>query len=142
MNLTQVNRKASHIYGFGGLILLSCSYYPKQFKDSTQFLLKSQQNFFQIQKVHPTVNMESQRTPNRQKKILEQKSWRHLISENITKVQEPKSVVLGIKCVLSCSVVLTLCDLLACSPPGSSVQGISQARILEWVALCFFRGSS
>ena len=29
---------------------------------------------------------------------------------------------------------LTLCDLLDGSPPGSSVQGILQARILEWVA--------
>ena len=34
------------------------------------------------------------------------------------------------------------CDLLACSPPGSSVHGISQARILEWVAISFARGSS
>ena len=29
---------------------------------------------------------------------------------------------------------LTLCDLMDCSPPGSSVHGILQARILEWVA--------
>ena len=28
---------------------------------------------------------------------------------------------------------LTLCDLKDCSPPGSSVHGIFQARILEWV---------
>ena len=28
------------------------------------------------------------------------------------------------------------------SPPGSSVHGIFQVRILEWVAICFFRGSS
>ena len=31
---------------------------------------------------------------------------------------------------------------MACSPPGSSVHGISWARILEWVAISFFRGSS
>ena len=30
---------------------------------------------------------------------------------------------------------LTLCDPVDCSPPGSSVHGISQARILEWVAI-------
>ena len=36
----------------------------------------------------------------------------------------------------------TLCDLMDCSPPGSSVHGISQARILEWVAISFSRGSS
>ena len=29
---------------------------------------------------------------------------------------------------------LTLCDSVDCSPPGSSVHGILQARILEWVA--------
>ena len=29
-----------------------------------------------------------------------------------------------------------------CSPPGSSVHGILQARILEWVAIPFYRGSS
>jgi len=33
----------------------------------------------------------------------------------------------------------TLCDLMDCSPPGSSVHEISQARILEWVAISFSR---
>ena len=36
----------------------------------------------------------------------------------------------------------TLCDPLDCSRPGSSVHGISQTRILEWVATPFSRGSS
>ena len=36
----------------------------------------------------------------------------------------------------------TLCDPMDCSPPGSSVHGIFQARILEWVATSFFRESS
>ena len=31
---------------------------------------------------------------------------------------------------------------LDCSPPDSSVRGILQARILEWVAIPFSRGSS
>ena len=35
-----------------------------------------------------------------------------------------------------------LCNPIDCSPSGSSVCGISQARILEWVAISFFRGSS
>ena len=34
---------------------------------------------------------------------------------------------------------VTLCDLMDCSPPGSSVHGILQARILEWVAMPFSR---
>ena len=38
----------------------------------------------------------------------------------------------------SCS---TLCQTMDCSPPGSSVHGILQARILEWVAISSSRGS-
>ena len=37
---------------------------------------------------------------------------------------------------------LTLCDPMDCSPPGSFVCGILQARILEWVAIPFSKGSS
>ena len=34
------------------------------------------------------------------------------------------------------------CDPMDCGPPGSSVHGISQSRIMEWVAISFSRGSS
>ena len=37
------------------------------------------------------------------------------------------------------SVCLTLCDLIYCNPPGSSVHWILQARIREWVAISFSR---
>ena len=37
---------------------------------------------------------------------------------------------------------LTLCDPIDGSPPGSSVHRILQARVLEWVAIPFSRGSS
>ena len=40
---------------------------------------------------------------------------------------------------LSC---LTLCDPMDCSLPGSSVHGIFQAGVLQWVAISFSRGSS
>ena len=36
----------------------------------------------------------------------------------------------------------TLCDPMDCSLPGSSAHGVLQARILEWVAIPFSRGSS
>ena len=36
----------------------------------------------------------------------------------------------------------TLCNPVDYNPPGSSVHGILQARILEWVAMPFSRGSS
>ena len=44
--------------------------------------------------------------------------------------------------VLVAHLCLTLCDPMDCSLPGSSVHGILQARILEWVAIPFSRGSS
>ena len=37
---------------------------------------------------------------------------------------------------------LTLCDPLDCNRPGFSISGILQARILEWVAITSFKGSS
>ena len=42
-------------------------------------------------------------------------------------------------CAQSCP---TLCDPMDCSPPGSSVHGLFQARILGWLVICSFRGSS
>ena len=42
----------------------------------------------------------------------------------------------------SLQLCLTLCDLMDYSPAGSSVCGILQARIMEWVALPFSKGSS
>ena len=44
--------------------------------------------------------------------------------------------------VLVAQLCLTLCDLVNCSSPGSSVHGILQARILKWVAIPFSRGLS
>ena len=45
------------------------------------------------------------------------------------------------KKVLVAQLYLTLCNPMECSPPGSSVHGILQAKILEWVAISFSRGS-
>ena len=50
---------------------------------------------------------------------------------------EEKSQVTQVLVAQSCP---TLCDPMDCSPPGSSVHGIFQARILEWVAISFSRG--
>ena len=44
--------------------------------------------------------------------------------------------------VLVAQSCLTLCDPMDYSPPGSSVHGILQARVLEWVAISSSRGSS
>ena len=45
-------------------------------------------------------------------------------------------------CMLVAQSRPTLCDSMDCIPPGSSLRGILQARILEWVAIPFPRGSS
>ena len=44
--------------------------------------------------------------------------------------------------VKAAQLCLILCDPMDCSLPGSSIHGILQARILEWVAISFSRGSS
>ena len=44
-------------------------------------------------------------------------------------------------CYLVTKLCPTLCDPMDCSPPSSTAHRISQARILEWVAISFSRGS-
>ena len=51
------------------------------------------------------------------------------------------NAMLYISCLVAKS-SLTLCNPMDYSPLGSSVHGISQARMLEWVAISFSRGSS
>ena len=46
------------------------------------------------------------------------------------------------RCCLVTELYLTLCDSMDCSPPGSSVHGVFQARILDLVATSFSRRSS
>ena len=49
----------------------------------------------------------------------------------------------GFNCCCCCLVAqscLILCDTMDCSPPGSSIHGIFQARVLEWVAISYSRG--
>ena len=49
--------------------------------------------------------------------------------------------ILKIICVNMCAkspqLCSTFCDPMDCSPPGSSVHGILQARVLEWGAIAF-----
>ena len=55
---------------------------------------------------------------------------------------EPRSPALEVKWSEVTQPCPTLCDPVDCSPPGSSIHGILQARILEWGAVSFSRGSS
>ena len=52
------------------------------------------------------------------------------------------TIVVKWKCeMLVAQSYLTLCDPMVCNPPGSSVNGIFHARIMEWVAIPFSRGT-
>ena len=67
-----------------------------------------------------------------------------ILSEEVPRQKGHTRFKLKSVCVLSKSLQSypTLCDPMDCSPPGSSVHGILQARILEWVATPSSRGSS
>ena len=54
-------------------------------------------------------------------------------------IPAPSDIDIDIEVAVSCP---TLCDPMACSLPGSSVHGIFQARVLEWVAISSSRRSS
>ena len=56
--------------------------------------------------------------------------------------QDLSGRVMETECVCACSPGPALCNPMDCSPPGSSVPGIFQARILEEVATSSSRGSS
>ena len=57
-------------------------------------------------------------------------------------MERTPEVPASIRDILSLSGVLLFCDLMDSTLPGSSVHGILQAKILEWVAISFSRGSS
>ena len=61
--------------------------------------------------------------------------WLHFID----KVSGDWSACVHVESLQYCP---TLCDPMICIPPGSSVHGISQAGILEWVAISYSRGFS
>ena len=64
------------------------------------------------------------------------------INNEWLKIKWPCVCVCVCVCVWVAQLCLTLCDRMDCSPPGPSIRGILQARILEWVAVPFPRGSS
>ena len=68
-------------------------------------------------------------------KVTTTKSAHSLSKPRILKNLHWKKVLVPQSC-------LTLCDPVDCSPPGSPVHGILQARTLEWVAISSSRGSS
>ena len=79
-----------------------------------------------------------------QKLAMDRVAW-HAALHGVTKSQTCLSNWTELNCCccyLFAKLCPTLCDPMDCSSSGSSFQGISQARILEWVAISFSRGSS
>ena len=70
----------------------------------------------------------------RWKSIIDKRLQNGLILSNIWPLMKNKMLIVcaHAKSPQLCS---TLCDPMDCSPPGSSVDGILQARILEWVTM-------
>ena len=59
--------------------------------------------------------------------------------------KEKKFILLNLFVIAACVYAQScpnLCNPMDCSPPGSSIHGIYQASILEWVAICSSQGSS
>ena len=71
-----------------------------------------------------------------------------LFCQNRKFLHKTEVIISLVNCCCVCVYVLVtklcpiLCDAMDCSPPGSSVHVILQARILEWVAIPFSKGSS
>ena len=106
---------------------------------STSNLLNNQSNLFNI-------HFWSHPFPCGLKQVLD---WQKKVHSGFS-VTSAKKVHSGFSvtsclnlCAVLCSVVQscpTLCNCMDCRPPGSSVHGISQPRILEWVAMPSSRG--
>ena len=65
-----------------------------------------------------------------------------LLPEQVSPTSYSCGTYLSVCCYLVTKLDPALCDPMDCSPAGSSVHGIFQARILEWVAIIFSRRSS
>ena len=74
--------------------------------------------------------------------IYSKSSWKNQNVSRQGHLQQKLIVVVGVVVVKGIHSYPTLCNPKDCSPLGSSVHGILQTRILEWVAMSSSRGSS
>ena len=74
-------------------------------------------------------------TSNSTLRCFTQEIWKHVHKKICTRM-------FTVMCACQVASVQSLSDPMDCSPPGSFVYGILQARILEWVAIPFSGGSS
>ena len=101
-------------------------------KKSTSKWLQSWRKRTKKAQVKKYSNIMAENVPNLARDKPTDLSWAN-VTQDIPQATNAKVKVLVTQ---SC---LTLCDPVDCSPPGSSVRGILQARILEWGAIPFSR---
>ena len=70
------------------------------------------------------------------------RKWGSIRSTKTKNGERTKPQYKLVACVKLAQLCLTFCDPMDYNLPGSSVHGILQARVLEWVAIPFSRGSS
>ena len=75
-------------------------------------------------------------------KCVNYSKWKVVIMSSTGRVQAGTEHIVLVIIVKLLSHARVFCDPMDCSPSGSSVHGISQARVLEWVAISFSRGYS
>ena len=70
-------------------------------------------------------------------------TWMDLVIIILSEVRQRKANMISLHSESEVTQLCpTLCDPMDCSLPSSSIHGILQARILEWIAISFSRGSS
>ena len=74
--------------------------------------------------------------------MVDRETWRAVVHRGCKGSDMTERLNKNIMKSVSCSVMSDSCNRMDCSPSGSSVRVILQARILEWVAIPFSRGSS
>ena len=92
--------------------------------------------------IHRNVNRESGKMRQRRNMFPRRKRKQNGDKQSTYKEFEVTIILILILCVLVTQLSLTLCHTIYCSPPGSSVRGIIQTRILQWVAVFYSRAPS
>ena len=82
------------------------------------------------------------RTEEQQKKLRKGDKSTQNSAQRLNDPNNLKGVVTHMHACIVRQSYMILCDTMDCSLPGSSVHGILQARILEWVVIPFSRGPS
>ena len=95
--------------------------------------------FFTVQLSHPYMTTGKTIALTRQTFVGKVMSLLFCMSSRLVITSLPRSKVKESEVAQSCP---TLCDPIDCSLSGSCIHGIFQARVLEWIAISFPRGSS